>query len=196
MRKIFFITFLTFSAVNIFSEPIKIGFIESDIEDTIKTHQEAADFIGNKLGMSGGKVIVAENNAEMADLLKSGDVDIFIDTIFSSLIVQEESGSKIILRRWKEGIAEYQTLFIALKNNGKITDLSNLNGSVIGFSDKSSTSARWLPQALLMKIGYTFKETSAPGKNNIGFIYYDDDLEKALELLFNGKNRHHSYVNK
>ncbi len=187
MKKIFFITVLTFSAVNIFSEPIKIGFIESDIEDTVKTHQEAADFIGNKLGMSGGQVVVAGNSTEMADLLKAGNVDIFIDTIFSSLSVQEKSGSKIILRRWKKGVAEYQTLFIALENNENINDFSNLNGTVIGFSDNSSTSARWLPQALLMKMGYTFRETSAPGNNNVGFMYYDDDLEKAVELLFNGK---------
>lgn len=176
-----------FATLNLLAEPIKIGFIDSDIDETIGTHQETANYIGNQMGMSGGKVVVAENPDEISRMLTTGEIDIFIDSVFASLIVQDLAQSKIILRRWKKGVAEYKSIFIAAKSNSSLKDLSGLNGNVIGFSDEGSTSSRWIPQAILKKMGYSLLETENPGNNDIGFSFYDDDLLTGIDMLFSGR---------
>lgn len=187
MKRIFSIMVLLVTGACLFAAPIRIGIISDDPAEEVSTHREAADYLGRQLGMSGGEIVVASDTAEMANLMATGKVDVFIDTVFASVIVQDLVDSKIILRRWKKGVAEYKAVFAALKSSTGLRDLSNLNGQVIGFSDEGSTSARWLPQALLEKRGYELIESAAPVRGRIGYTFYNDDMDTGIEMLLSGK---------
>ena len=53
------------------------------------------------LGITKGRVVVAASMKEMSAFLKSGRVDFYLDSPMPSLVVNQLSGSKMLLRRWK-----------------------------------------------------------------------------------------------
>ena len=59
-----------------------------------------------EFGVSEGRVMVARDIDEMARWMRDGTVDIYFDSAFPTLAVQQQSGSEIILRRWKDGVVE------------------------------------------------------------------------------------------
>jgi len=59
-----------------------------------------------------GKVIIAKNIENISYLLREQKLDLYIDSPFPTIIVNEKSGSVPFLRRWKHGVAEYHTVFL------------------------------------------------------------------------------------
>ena len=90
---------------------ITIGDIDpDDPAKKLKRFQPLADYLANHLesfGIHEGQVVIARNIEEMAQFVLDGTVDIYFDSSFPSLAVQDISGSKIILRRWKQDQPEY-----------------------------------------------------------------------------------------
>ena len=69
-----------------------------------------------ELGVNEGRVMIARDIDEMARWMRDGTVDVYFDSAFPSLAVQQQSGSEIILRRWKEGVVEYWSTYLALRS--------------------------------------------------------------------------------
>ncbi|RMF27356.1 MAG: phosphate/phosphite/phosphonate ABC transporter substrate-binding protein, partial [Cyanobacteria bacterium J083] len=121
--------------------------------------------------------------------LKAGEVDIYFDSLYPALLVQESSGAKPILRRWKKGKGEYHSVFFALKKSNirKITDLQGKN---IAFDDPRSTSGYLLPLAYLIKAGLKpieQRRVEPNRKNNqIAYTFSEDD-ENTIQWVISGK---------
>lgn len=136
-----------------------------------------ADLLALKLkplGIKEGNVVIARNMEEMANLLADGIVDIYIDSPFPILSVQGNSGSQIILRRWKEAGPEYSSTFLTSRDSG-ITSVEGFVGKIIAFEEPFSTSGFVLPAGTLADRGYQLTEVGGPDAvvkdNEIGYFF-------------------------
>ena len=180
-------------AANSLDQMITLGDIDSDEPaKKLKRFQPLADYLAEHLesfGIHGGRVVIDRNIEEMGRFLSDGTVDIYFDSPFPSLAVQEVSGSKIILRRWKQGQPEYWSTFIALRGNG-ISSVNDLVGRVIAFEEPHSTSGFVLPAGTLVERGYDITSIEsaddyvAPGE--IGYIFSWDE-DNTIEFVLQGR---------
>ncbi|OZH55323.1 phosphate ABC transporter substrate-binding protein [Hydrocoleum sp. CS-953] len=171
---------------------IVISDISNNPSKKIKRYQGFADYLAEQLsplGVKQGDVEVAPNFESMANLLKSGEVDLYFDSPYPAMIISDMSGAKPILRRWKGGIGEYYTVIFTMKDRG-IKSLEDLKGKKIGFDKLSSTSGYMLPTALLIESGFNPQEkksdNSPVSADEVGYIFTDDD-ENTIQWVISGK---------
>lgn len=134
---------------------LTIGSISKSPSEEIAVFFPLADYLARQLAGSGidkGKVVVVNSIAEMAEQLKTGQIDIYIDSPFPSLAVSRLTDSKIILRRWKGGKVEYRSMII-VRTDSPIRTLADLRGKIIAFEDDYSTSGYFLPKSALLRAG-------------------------------------------
>ena len=91
-----------------------------------------------------GKVRITRTHEQMADLMKQGKVDLFIDSSVSALKMQRLGAGEFFLRRWKKGIAEYQSVIFTVASS-PLEQISDLAGQTIGFEEPFSSSGYLLP---------------------------------------------------
>jgi phosphonate transport system substrate-binding protein len=163
---------------------ISIGTVSEDAVKQIKTFQPTADYIAEKLSTGKvryeGKVIIAKTIDNMSDFLIEQKPDLFFDTPFAATIAANKSGSVPFLRRWRDGVPEYHSVFI-VKKNSSIKKLNDFYGKTIAFEDPGSTSAYLLPKAYLIQKGFNLSEY--PGKNNISYAYSGADENTPVWII-------------
>jgi phosphonate transport system substrate-binding protein len=130
------------------------------------------------LGILGGRVVVAPDNATMITFLRAGKVDWVSETALSALRFEAEGNAEIVARRWKDGVVDYRTLFFARDDSG-IRSLEDLEGRSIAFEDPGSTSAYFLPAAVLIETGLKLVPLSpgrqAPPPDAVGYVFSGDE---------------------
>jgi phosphonate transport system substrate-binding protein len=89
----------------------------------------------------------------MIKLLKEQRIDLYFESPFTIALVDNESGAVPFLLRWKEGVAQYHSIFI-VKNNSSIKTLNDFVGKTIAFEAPESTSGYLLPKAYLVQKGF------------------------------------------
>ncbi|MGE5301869.1 MAG: phosphate/phosphite/phosphonate ABC transporter substrate-binding protein [Alphaproteobacteria bacterium] len=105
-----------------------------------------------------GKVVIASTPFELARLIEQRQVDFYMESPYPThLINNVHSVAKLLLRRWKGGMAEYRSL-IFTRRNGEINRLEDLKGKVFAFEDPASTSGYFLPHAYLTRKGFKFTD--------------------------------------
>ncbi|MEP6984145.1 MAG: phosphate/phosphite/phosphonate ABC transporter substrate-binding protein [Chloroflexota bacterium] len=166
--------------------------VASDPAKTIDAFQPLADYLAANLsqfGITEGQVKVAPDLDTLARWLKSGDVDLFFDSVYPVMIMADTTGAKPILRRWKSGIAEYNTVFIANISSG-INTIQDLKGHTVGMDSDASTSAYMLPRAYLADAGIKTVLQSTPDaqvtKDEIGYVFTHSD-ENTIQWVLSGK---------
>lgn len=105
------------------SEPVK----------KIKRFRPLADYLASHLkefDIGEGNVVIARDMEEMGRFLRDGTLDIYFDSAFPTLAVQELSGSQVIARRWKDGDPTYWSTYVTLRDNG-ITSVDDFLGKVL-----------------------------------------------------------------
>ena len=172
---------------------IVVGDIEPD-EPALKVElfQPLADYLAENLkalGVVRGRVVLARDVQEMAQFLNDGKVDIYLDSSFPSLAVQELSRSRVILRRWKQGDPTYWSIYVALRDGG-ISRVEDFVGKTIAFEEPHSTSGFVLPAGTLIRRGFTLREIDRPGApvgdNEVGYFFSRDE-ENTFEMILQGK---------
>ena len=170
---------------------IVLGDISDDPAEVIEGAQPLADYLAGQLGDFGiteGRVRVVASTEEMAQLLANGEVDLYFDSTYPATLISDQTGAKIILRRWRFGVEEYQSVIFASVASG-ITSIDQLPGHMIAMDAPYSTSGFLLPSVLLLENGFTlsgkqrYDEPVAPGE--IGFAFSYDD-ENTLQWVLNG----------
>ena len=161
---------------------ITLGDIDPDEPaKKIKRFQPLADFLADRLldyGIERGRVVVARDIEEMAGFLKDGRVDVYFDSPFPTLAVQELSDSSVVLRRWKQGEPTYWSVYIALRDSG-IARVEDFAGKVVAFEEPHSTSGFLLPAGTLIQRGLTIRAVGRPEEaihpREIGYVFSWDE---------------------
>jgi phosphonate transport system substrate-binding protein len=179
------------SAEPVETRAIVLGDISDDPAEVIDGTQPLADYLASQLGYYGiteGQVRVASSTDEMASLLASGEVDLYFDSTYPATLISDKAGAKIVLRRWRFGVEQYQSVIFASVASG-ITSIEELPGHMIAMDAPYSTSGFLLPSVLLLENELTLTSKKSYGdpvaENEIGFVFSYDD-ENTLQWVLNG----------
>ncbi len=169
--------------------PLVIGSVSDKPGNEIKKFQPLADYLARHLaefGVDKGVVKVARGTSEMAHLLGSGQVDVYIDSPFPIIVVGRLADSRILLRRWKKGRAEYHSV-VFVRNDSPIQTVNDLLGKLIAFEEPYSTTGYFLPKTSLLLAGLRLRDqsvTSEPVKRDeTGYTFSLDDENTVMWVL-------------
>ena len=168
---------------------ITLGEISDDPGQVIRNTQSIANYLAANLAAFGfvcGRVLVVSNVQEMISAVEQGKVDVYWDSLFPAALVNEATGARPILRRWRNCDPDYYSVLFTKKDSG-INTINDLPGHMIAMDRPDSTSGFVLPAAYLADRGLTLvvKEAyDAPVANNeVGITFtYDDQNTMALVL--------------
>ena len=163
-------------------DTLVIGSVSRSIKEEVETFRPLADYLGPRLGAAGIRgveVAVVTTPGQMANRLRSGEIDVYIDSPFVVARMSRQAGAEPFLRRWKKGVAEYHTVFVA-RADGGVDSFDDLLGKVVAFDDPQSSSGHLLPKAMLLGRGYRLVELRSPGDfvppDAIGYVFSMDDV--------------------
>jgi len=170
---------------------IVLGDISDDPAEVIEGTQPLADYLASHLsdyGITEGQVKIASSTDEMARLLESGEVDLYFDSVYPATLISDQAGAKIVLRRWRFGVEQYQSVIFASVASG-ITSIDQLPGHMVAMDAPYSTSGFLLPSVYLLENGLTLTGKKSSGDpvsdNEIGFVFSYDD-ENTLQWVLSG----------
>ena len=125
-----------------------IGRITDEPEKHQKRLDRMAEYLASQLadyGISSIKTVMVETEAEMADLMRAGKVDILSETPFMAIQLESEGVVDILMREWKKGVPEYHSVIVTRKDSA-VRSLADLAGRRVSFEDAGSTSGYLLPR--------------------------------------------------
>ena len=170
---------------------IVLGDVSDDPAEVIEGGQPLADYLAGQLsdhGITEGRVRVATSTEEMIQLLASGEVDLYFDSTYPATLVSDAAEARIILRRWRFGVEEYQSVIFASEASG-ITSIDQLPGHMVAMDAPYSTSGFVLPSVLLIENGFKLagkeRYDDPVAEDEIGFVFSYDD-ENTLQWVLNG----------
>lgn len=173
---------------------ITLGLIAEMNQKEVEQHfQEFMGYLAEKLSPGAkieGRVIAVPNQVRLASLLTEKKADFYLESPYPTYLINSEYGAgKLLLRRWKGGMADYHTL-IFTKRAGPTRRLEDLPGKIIAFEDPESTSGHFLPKLFLTKKG--FKLTAKPqieakvAPGEIGYVFALTQ-DKLIDLVLTGQ---------
>lgn len=169
-----------------------LGEISDNPEKKTKQFQSLADYLGANLGQFGvtsGEVKIASDLDTMVQWLKDGTVDMYFASPYPAMIVNDQAGAQILLRRWKDGVSEYKSLIMVRKDSG-IESLADLKGRVIAFDTPDSTTAYMLPLTYMIEAGLKTVELpsadSVVPADEVGYVFALDQ-DTVTDWLITGK---------
>lgn len=176
------------------AKTITLGIIaETNQKKAAASFQDFARYVGKKLSASSeieGKVMIAPTHARLASLLTERRADFYMESPYPTYLINDVYGAgKLLLRRWKGGMADYHA-FIFTRAEGETKRLEDLKGKIIAFEDPQSTSGYFLPKLFLTKKGFTLTRISQidakvrPGE--IGYVFATSQ-RKLRDLVLTNK---------
>ena len=170
------------------AETLYLGTIGDDPKDEIEEYNHLAIYLEKNLvgtNITEVKISVAPNSQKMAQLINDNKVHIYIDSPFPSIVVANETGSTIFLRRWKKGKEKYRSVVFSRIDSG-ITTLGDMKGKMMAFEEPFSTSAYFLPKATLSTQGVSvirLNEGETVPADKTGYLFSDDDKNTMTWVL-------------
>ncbi len=141
------------------------------------TMQPMAEYMARKLaplGVEDIEVVVVESRKQMIRLLRDGRVDWVSETAYSAMLLEDEAGAEILLRKWKHGVPDYRSL-IFTRRDSPIAGLQDLSGHTIAFQHPGSTTGYFEPAAELQSLGYNLRRLpnlgDRPEPGSLGFLF-------------------------
>ena len=180
----------------LFSHPaaarvLVIGTISDEPVKETRKFLPFAEFLAVQLaeqGITKGEVKIARGTTHMAELLRTGEVDIYVDSPLVSLAVSAQCGSRLVARQWKKGISQYHSVVFARRDSG-IRELGDLTGRVVAFEEAFSSSGYFLPRLAISEGGVPLAALSGPRaahpEDAIGYVFSGDD-ENTIEWVLRG----------
>ena len=158
-------------------EMISLGIVSGKPRERIEEYRDFVNYMAQRLSSSSkikGRVVVARAPLELATLLDEKKIDFYLESPYPTFLINEQTGAKLLLRRWKGGVSEYRSLLLTRKDSG-MTRLEDLLGKIIAFEDPGSTSGYFLPKAFLLRRGFKLTEKSSFKTNvspkEIGYLF-------------------------
>jgi len=172
------------------AKTISLGLVSEIHQREIEEHfRDFVRYVARKLSPASdieGKVIVASTAFQLVRLLEQRRVDFYMESPYPTYVINDvHRAAKLLLRRWKGGMAEYQGL-IFTKSNGGISRLEDLRGKIIVFEDPESSSGYFLPKILLQRRGFKLADKTRfdphGSSAEIGYIFAYSQ-EKLVNLV-------------
>jgi len=172
------------------AKTISLGIVSEIHQKEIEEHfRDFVRYVARKLSPASdieGKVVIAPTLLELTKLLEQKKVDFYMESPYPTYIINNVHGAaKLLLRRWKGGMAEYQSLIFTKRNSG-ITRLEDLRGKIIVFEDPGSSSGHFLPKFFLLRKGFKLSQKSRLEPNvspsEVGYIFAYSQ-EKLVDLV-------------
>ncbi len=182
----------TAQATGAASHILVIGDVNSSPTTSVATIQPFADYLASKLaaaGITGATVKVAPDFDTIANWLKSGEVDLIFQTPYPAVLLEDAAGAKSVLRRWRNGDAEYYTVIFVRADSG-IKTITDLNGKMLAVQDEYSTTAYMMPLAYTREAGLKLTRKTAPtdpvAADEVGYTNSNSD-DNTLQWVISGK---------
>ena len=179
------------------SEPrhtIVIGEIDNDPEKKIRQLQPLADYLAENLsavGIMAGEVRIAPDLDTMISWFEQGEIDLYFDSLYPALLVSDATDAQPILRRWKDGVGEYHSIFFTLPRTD-YTSVADLQGGLVALDEPVSTSGFLVPISYLIQQNLTVVERSSSSASvaadEIGYVFSGDD-ENTIQWVFSRRVR-------
>tara|TARA_Y100001960_G_C14765457_1_gene876680 strand:+ start:120 stop:968 length:849 start_codon:yes stop_codon:yes gene_type:complete len=167
---------------------LNYGVISSKPKKRIKDSYPLFSHVAKQLahhGFEDAAIKVYPTIDELVYALRSGEVDLISSTIYPALVAKQRAQAEPILVRWKKGEESYSSIFVANKTH-QYKDLSELQGKIIGFEDRGSTSGYFLPMMKLLGQGLKVQQItslqSQPDPDKVGYFFFDDMLRETNEV--------------
>jgi phosphonate transport system substrate-binding protein len=168
------------------AKTITLGIVAPMNQKEVEEHfRDFVRYVARKLSSAPaieGRVVVAPTQSGLANLLTERKVDFYMESPYPTYLINNVYGAgKLLLRRWKGGMAEYHAL-IFTKRNSETKRLEDLRGKIIAFEDPGSTSGHFLPKFFLSRRGFKLSEKTriepnvSPGEVGYIFVYSQDKL--------------------
>lgn len=171
---------------------IVLGDISDDPGEVIEGAQPLADYLAGQLsdlGITEGQVRVAADNDQMVEMLRTGEVDLYFDSVYPATLIHDETGALPILRRWRNGVAEYHSVIFTTQGSG-IESIEDLRGKIVAMDHAYSTSGYALAVVYLSEHGLTMSIKDSPesavAPDEIGIVFTYDD-ENTLAWVTDGR---------
>ena len=173
---------------------ITLGIVSATNQTLIAHHfGDFVRYVGGKLNSGSvveGKVVLASTPFQLARLIEQRKVDFYMDSPYPTYLINDVQGvAKLLLRRWKSGMAEYRSL-IFTKKNGEINRLEDLRGKTFAFEDPESTSGHFLPRHFMTRKGFKFADKSRfdpyASPTDIGYLFANSQ-ETVIEWVLSKK---------
>ena len=176
------------------AKTITLGMITRSNQKEVEARfGDFVSYIGRKLSAQSkidGRVVIASTQPRLASLLTERRADFYMESPHPTYLINDVYGAgKLLLRRWKGGMADYRAL-IFTKTDGDTKRLEDLKGKIIAFEDPESTSGYYLPKLLLTRKGFTLSPAARidakvrPG--DIGYVFASSQ-DKLLDLVLTKK---------
>ena len=141
---------------------LQLGLVSEINKTAIEEHfRDFVRYVSRRIAPgaeAGAKVVIAPTPFELARLLEQRRVDYYMESVYPTYTINYVHGAgKTLLRRWKGGQAEYQSL-IFTKRDGGIKQLADLRGKTMIFEDPGSSSGYLMPKLFLSRNGYKLVE--------------------------------------
>lgn len=145
-------------------QTVSLGIISEANRAQIAEHFNSfVRYLASKLASASdieGKVVIAPTPFQLAKLIEQKRVDFYLESPYPTYLINDVYDvARLMLRRWKGGVAEYRSL-IFTKRNGLINRLEDLRGKLFIFEDPDSTSGYSLPKSFLRQKGFKFTDKS------------------------------------
>ena len=171
------------------AETLHVGSIGRSPAEEIRDFLPLARYLSMTLkaeGVDDVKVVVTGSLAEMAALMRAAKIDLYIDSAFPSMALNQLAGSKFLLRRWKRGVGEYRSVIFTRKDSG-FRQLADLKGKTIVFEELFSSTGYFFPKLALVQAGLKLaakREASDPvAATQVGYVFSNDDENTMVWVL-------------
>ncbi len=170
------------------AEILTIGTISADPIDEARTFQPFSEYLSAELsgiGVQSVQIKIANSIDHAVKMLKTKELDFFIDSSVTASHVNTLSGSRFLLRRWKKARDKYRSV-IFVNADSPVTTLAELQGQTVAFEEQFSTSGYILPAVALLKSGQKLSplssfRTPAPA-DKVGFVMANDNETQIVWL--------------
>ena len=185
MPRVLTIAFMFIIYINTaIASSITIGTIDGEPEAKLSKFEALANYLQKKLSQKNIniKVEIPKDMATAIKLIKNKKLDIFIDSLYPTLKVQDKTNIQINLKRWKNNSAGYNSI-IFVKKNSDINNIQDLKGKTIAFEDPFSTSSYFVPKKALerQKLVLSNEEKN---KEHIKYVFSKNEMNSSAWVVF------------
>jgi phosphonate transport system substrate-binding protein len=169
---------------------LSLGLVSETHQKEIEEHfRDFVGYVTRKLSSRSeieGKVVLASTAIELAKLLEQRKVDFYMESAYPTYVINIAHGAgKLLLRRWKSGVADYYSVIFTRADSG-VKRLEDLKGKTIAFEDAGSSSGYLLPKLFLQRRGLKLAEKGRIGPDSattdVGY-FFAHSPEKIIDAV-------------